>query len=308
MSDFKFNVINVLLIDPDIGSRDSLKMILRNEGFRSIKVGTSVSDIHTYLEHGAFDLLITGADLPDGSACPVIKAIRHHEIGSNPFLPVIAVTGKPSTQQVRDVVDSGADDLLIKPLSMAALLNRINSLVNARKPFVVTCDYIGPDRRKSTERPTNVPLLEAPNTLAAKAKGEPVSKIEDQIQKMIMELNEQKLDRHITQFHWLADALKGEFAKQGASETFTTHLNRLEYVAQDAARRVEGTAHSHIADLCKSMIELSSRLKQKSEGPDAARTVPRDLAVVAHMASAIQAGFTTGSESAAREIMNELAL
>ena len=260
------------------------------------------------MRHSAPDLLITGADLSDGSVGPTIRALRHHEIGVNPFFPVIATIANSSAEQVRNIVDSGADDLLIKPLSTTALLSRINTLVNERKPFVVTFDYIGPDRQKSANRVNTVPLLDVPNTLGAKAKGEPVENVQNFIRQMISEINEQKLDRHVHQFHWLAKALTCEFAKQGASATFGDHLDRLAYVAQDAARRVEGTAHRHIADLCRSMIDLNARIHQNCKGPNPSKSVPRDLAVVAHMATAIQVGFTTGSEAAARQISEEIAL
>ncbi|MBL6945846.1 MAG: response regulator [Rhodospirillales bacterium] len=306
MSGFKFSTVDVLLVEHDTVARESLRMILRNEGFRQIRIGVSLSDIENCLKHKALDLIITGVDFPGGSVCSIVSAMRNHEIGDNPFLPVIAITENPSSQLVREVIDSGADDLLIRPLSTTALVERIDTLVDARKPFVVTSDYIGPDRRKTADRPSNVPLVDVPNTMAAKVNGEPIPEIDDLIEETITEINEQKLDRHITQFHWLSDAMKGEFAKQGASDTFVDHLMRLAFVAQDAARRVEGTAHAHIADLCQSMIELSARSQENCKSDDAAKAVPRDLAVIAHMATAIQAGFTTGSEAAAREIMEEI--
>ncbi|MBL6946132.1 MAG: response regulator [Rhodospirillales bacterium] len=306
MSDLNFNDVDVMLVDPDLHARESLKMILRNQGFRKVELGENLADIRKRLEHTAPDLLITAVELPEGSVCPIINAVRHHEFGVNPFLPVIAVTANPNGKEVREIVNSGADDLLIKPLSTTDLIARIKTLVNARKPFVVTSDYIGPDRRKTTDRPTTVPLLRVPNTLEAKAKGDPVSRAQAQIRAMISEINEQKLDRHIYQFRWLAEELAGEFEIHGASAAFSGYLDRLAFVGEDAARRVEGTAHDHIAELCRSLVELGARLREKSAGPGAEKTIPRDLAVLAQMTMAVQAGFTAGSEAAAREISEEL--
>ena len=41
---------------------------------------------------------------------------------------------------------------------------------SAAKGFVVTSDYVGPDRRKDVSRPSNVELFDPPNSLKMKAK------------------------------------------------------------------------------------------------------------------------------------------
>ena len=208
-------------------------------------------------------------------------------------------TQAPSSKLLRNTVDSGADVILLKPISTAALVSRIEMLVGERKPFVVTCDYIGPDRRKSSDRPSTVPFLDVPNLLSAKARGEGISKVESQIPKMISELNSQKLDRYVTQFRWLANALTEEVEKHGVSETFYEHLNRLTEVAEDATIRSRGTAHANMAVHCKSLIELSASLHQIAKGPDAKKVVPSELAKLEQIASAIQADFVNRSEAIA---------
>ena len=83
-------------------------------------------------------MLICGTEFPDGDACgKFIAAIRHSEIGANPFIPVIATTWDPTPELVRKIIDSGADDLVVKPISVGHLLERVQSLVYKRKPFVV---------------------------------------------------------------------------------------------------------------------------------------------------------------------------
>ena len=71
---------------------------------------------------------------------------------------------------INRVVSSGADDLLLRPFSTAVLGSRIESHIERRKGFVITTDYVGPDRRKDTSRPSNVDLFEPPNSLKMKAK------------------------------------------------------------------------------------------------------------------------------------------
>ena len=39
-----------------------------------------------------------------------------------------------------------SDDLLLMPVAPAQVMTRIDNLMQGRKPFIVTHDYIGPDR------------------------------------------------------------------------------------------------------------------------------------------------------------------
>jgi hypothetical protein len=68
------------------------------------------------------------------------------------------------------VISSGADDLLLRPFSTAVLGSRIETHIERRKGFVITTDYVGPDRRKDSNRPSSVELFEPPNSLKMKAK------------------------------------------------------------------------------------------------------------------------------------------
>ena len=44
--------------------------------------------------------------------------------------------------------DAGVDEFIAKPVTAKALLARINSIVNHRRPFIRTGRYFGPDRRR----------------------------------------------------------------------------------------------------------------------------------------------------------------
>ena len=44
---------------------------------------------------------------------------------------------------------------------------RVKTLIKGRKDFIVTSDYIGPDRRKDPERSTDAPPISVPNFLKA---------------------------------------------------------------------------------------------------------------------------------------------
>jgi len=292
--------VDVLLVDPDRGAQESIKMILRNEGFRLIRLGTTLSDIEAAFKEQMPDVLISECDLPVKDFQRLCHQLRHHEIGGNPFLPVIALTGAPTPEIVRSVADSGADDIIPKPVSTAHLLKRIETLVLARKPFVVTSEYIGPNRRSSTDRPEEIPLINVPNVLKVKATGESDPEMNAQaIADAIEEINIQKLERYAIQISWLIERIVPKRQSGVGDQETAQFLNRLLYVAEDTSRRMVGTKYEHVSDLCQSLIKVTQNIRESQSNPDI-----KDVSLLPEISKAISQGFdrAEGPAAAARAI------
>jgi CheY-like chemotaxis protein len=69
----------------------------------------------------------------------------------NPRVPMIIVTGRRSEADVEMARKAGVNEFVIKPFTPAGLLSRIQLVLLKPRPFVVTHDYIGPDRRRRVE-------------------------------------------------------------------------------------------------------------------------------------------------------------
>ncbi|HJN22788.1 MAG TPA: hypothetical protein QF509_02565 [Rhodospirillales bacterium] len=92
MKKLNFGDVHVLIVAHDKVTAASLKTILRNAGFNSMGSVKGLADIKTALDEEPPDLMICECPFPEGDPGGVIHALRHHELGSNPFLPVIKVT------------------------------------------------------------------------------------------------------------------------------------------------------------------------------------------------------------------------
>ncbi len=298
MDKLRLDQVDLMLVDPDLNIRHSVKNILHGCGFREIRYGKTLREIRDGIVETMPDLLICEAVYDDGDFCDMLYALRHHQIGSNPFLPVIAMTWDPTPELVKRVVEAGADDLLAKPISTGQLQDRIKSLIDTRKPFVVTSDYIGPDRRTDATRESTVPLLDVPNTLRAKATGED-QKIDMQkaIDDAVSNVNLQKLDRHAFQINWLLDQILPKLEEGQTDEAVQGMLERLLYVAEDSSRRMVGTEYAHVSDLCRSLIKVTNAVIEAGNRP-----IPKDVRLLRPLAQAIQVGFAAGSAATAREI------
>jgi len=301
MEKFSFDEVDILLIDPDRTVRSMMRNILIDNGFRKVTVGGSMNDIEDQFRLGMPDLLITDIKLEDGDVNQFIHDLRHHDVASNPFLPIIVTAWSPTTDDVRAIVQSGADDLITKPLSAAQILQRIKALVNARKPFVVTSGYIGPDRRKpgaDHDRGVKIDPINVPNILREKAVGDhhvDVNAIQAQIDACIKLVNLEKLERHSQQVAWLVERIVPGLAFGEPDDATTGQLNRLLYVSEDISRRMVGTKFEHVGELCRSLIEVTTRIINSGSMP-----MPKDVGLLKPLAQSIQRGFDESDTEAAR--------
>jgi len=302
MDKLALDKIDILLIDPDRASRATLRNILVDNGFRNVTQGSGMADIEHKFTVGMPDLLISDIKLEDGNFNSFVYKLRHHEIGSNPFLPIIATAWSPTSDEVRAIVQAGADDIVTKPLSAVQLLQRIRGQILTRKPFVVTSVYIGPDRRAADakQRPGEEVIVpvEVPNLLRAKAlgdKGLDISEVQRDIDRCIKNVNLQKIERHAHQALFLVERIVPGLAFGGPDESTKRSLQRLLYVAEDTGRRMVGTPYAHVDELCNSLIDVTGRILEAGDFP-----APKDVDLLKPLAKAIQRGFVDGDTEAAQ--------
>ncbi len=287
---------SVLLIDPDKGSRDTLRTILFDRGFRRFRYGESNADIERELSAEPAHVLITETNLPDGDPCGLISSIRHSRTGDNPFLPIIVTTWKPTPELVRRIVDSGIDDLVIKPVSVGGLVSRVENLIHNRKQFVVTSDYIGPDRHDTPGRSDDeTVLIEVPNALKSSITGSPQEvSAQTDVRKMIAEINLHKLERYAVDIVTLVNMLTPKMRALLFDEAAIKLLERLQVIAGDSHRRMEGTKYSHVSELSDTLAKVTTNLLKFRE-----KSAPKDIRLLKPLSQAIQGGFDSSDVTAA---------
>lgn len=286
MAEFAFNDVQVLFIDPDGGSRDSIRHILQNNGFRLIKSGSSFRDLVNGTSPPGPDLVVCEIDLLDGDVSRWIYDMRHQLAGPDPFLPVIAITWTPTPEIVRRVINAGADDLLTKPLSSDLLIGRIRQLVRGRKPFIVTNDYVGPDRHRTAERPNAADLIDVPNRLRARSMGDvDPEALSRQINDALNKINRHKINIHVSRIVQMIDRLV-PLLDQGLSDSIMyRELRRLYEAVEDLNGSLNDQDQSHVSDLCRSLLGVIETIRQKINSPSR-----KDIHLLDPLAKAIQAG------------------
>lgn len=124
----KDRVYNILLVDDDASVREIIEMRLSSLGFNVL---TAVNGMHAMqrLKGSAsnpIDLVITDLSMPGQGGLDLITNIK---AASSEFkhVPVITLTGNIDVEILKSAKLKGADEVLVKPVSFQALLERIQA-------------------------------------------------------------------------------------------------------------------------------------------------------------------------------------
>lgn len=291
-----------MLCEPNSQLRMSLRMAFQGIGFRNLTDADSLRGVEEAIAAGEVDLLIWDTSCKGGDVCELAHNIRHHRLGKNPFLPIITMVSDATPENIRKVMDSGPDDLVVKPISTGFLFNRIMSIVERKRQFVVTSDYIGPERRNKNRPTEDSPLaMEVPNPLRDKATGvEHTPELQKAIDEATSSLNDRKMGQHAIRITDKVDLILPIYKNGGVDDGVLEHLDRLQFASEDLARRVNGTPFEFIGELTMAMVELAGRIKADHLAPDS-----KDIDLLPELSRAIKAAFD--EDEGAPELAQQIA-
>jgi len=119
--------MRALIIEDQERLADSIAAGLRRAGFAADQA-SNLDDAEAALNAARFDLILLDVGLPDGDGITWLRKARARSFAT----PVLIVTARSGVEDKVDGLDTGADDYLTKPFSMAELLARCRALL--RRP------------------------------------------------------------------------------------------------------------------------------------------------------------------------------
>jgi DNA-binding response OmpR family regulator len=295
----KYADVEVVLADSRGHLRTDMKTALTHAGFFQVRHTGATKNVAESVENMLGpDILICDMSLEEGAVRNIVTSIRQNDLGRNPFLCVIGVTWNPTTEEVTRVINSGVDHLLSAPVSPEQILIRIRALIRARAPFVVTTDYIGPDRRKNARAPSRIPVFEVPNTLREKATGNwNFGDMEKLLREAVGDLNNRRIDVQAQNIMNLAGKIAQEAAKS-RTEGLQPQIERLDKMVRAMERCAAERGLVHIAELCNACVKVVDEIWEKG-----AMDAPKDLALLNHLGRAIRTAlFPENSKDVAHSI------
>jgi hypothetical protein len=117
----------VLVVEDDAHSRYGLCSVLAIEGYETGEAA-SAKDALALLAAERFDAIFMDISLPDGEGTGVIRTVR-----SDPrtaAVPIIALTGRTSDPDRREIDEAGASAYLSKPVDVKSLLKTLAAVLD----------------------------------------------------------------------------------------------------------------------------------------------------------------------------------
>lgn len=155
--------LKVLVVEDNINLQRLIGDVLRAGGVGQVE--TASDGVRAREKIAVWDPQIIFSDwnMPRMGGLELTRLIRRAALHPdrtipNPQVPVVIVTGNRSEADVQAARKAGVNEFVIKPFTPAGLLSRVQLVLLKPRPFVVSGDYIGPDRRRRVELSYSGPL------------------------------------------------------------------------------------------------------------------------------------------------------
>lgn len=140
--------ISALVLDDNAHMRGLVRVILTSFGVRRIEEAADVDSAFGILSGGDVDMAFVDLKLAGVDGLQFCRRIRTHPESPNTYLPIIMITAYSERHRVLEAINAGVDEFLVKPVRAVDVANRVNAVIERRRPFVRSGDYFGPDRRR----------------------------------------------------------------------------------------------------------------------------------------------------------------
>ncbi|CAA7627727.1 Response regulator consisting of a CheY-like receiver domain and a winged-helix DNA-binding domain [Candidatus Terasakiella magnetica] len=256
--------VKALVCEPSGIIRQGIRLALNNVGIRDIIEANTFLAAHKACEEGDHHFLVLNQEIEANDSSYILRELRTGQLGRDPFILTVMLLSSREEPKVRAAIDSGPDDLLLIPFAPDQLMNRLRVLVERRKPFVVTHDYIGPDRR-SGARPgaTSATQFQVPNPVRSRGTGVPLDRYDRQKHDAIQTIAVERIKRLAATLEWECNALTVSMRDSTMTpESSFRSLAKLESVTEELSLRVRkflGHATDSIDAFLSHCHELKSR-------------------------------------------------
>jgi DNA-binding response OmpR family regulator len=262
MARLSYDSVEALIYDPVSANRTATRAALYSLGFRRTETVPTLEAMVEVIQKQAPDLVLAETQGAADELCNAIQQLRQGA-GYNPFIVIIVTAWEKSSALITKVVNSGADDLLLRPFSTALLGTRIEAHIERRKGFVITTDYVGPDRRRDAGRSGDIEMFDPPNSLKMKAKDRMpadliAKKLDLELQVAREKLAGEKLRRDSFQICILWRLLREQ--RQGTPQ-FGADLTKLGNLTRSIERRCTDMGQEKVAERCAAVLAAIEGLK-----------------------------------------------
>ena len=125
---------HILIVEDDIALGDGVRLALQHP---EAVLCRTLAQARAAMEGQAFDLAVLDVNLPDGSGLELLRQIRRSSA-----LPIVLLTANDMETDIVAGLESGADDYITKPFSLAVLRARVNAQLRRGEPARAPADRV----------------------------------------------------------------------------------------------------------------------------------------------------------------------
>jgi two-component system, chemotaxis family, chemotaxis protein CheY len=151
VSNYRLNVLNVLLVDDSKSMRSLIRVILQAWGINNVYESEDAINAYARLKEFNVDVVFCDIMMKPMTGIEFTRKVRSDDDSPDPFLPIIVVSGYTERERVEAARDAGATEVMAKPITAKALYTRLVEVVEHPRPFVRAPEYFGPDRRRGQD-------------------------------------------------------------------------------------------------------------------------------------------------------------
>jgi len=263
MSDLQLSRVRAALYDPQYMNRQVTLGALQTLGVTQVEPLSRIGDLEAAINSVPYEFVIAELQGAEEGVCDLVRRVRHRQAGINPFIVILLTTWDLNADAVRAVLNSGADDLLARPYTVAQFQQRITGAAFARKRFVVTADYVGPTRRISSRDPEDEELFEVPNLLRKRInqtddRERDMAEV-DRVWRNVLRWKAIRLGRQLEAW---STQLSKNAVPSGDETAITTLISRISHTAKELrnyASTAPGPAYEALADFCNEICKVSAK-------------------------------------------------
>jgi len=116
--------VNVLLVDDSSFNRLVLRSILEKHNIGIVEAVSGKSAIEKLMQDDC-SLILMDIQMPELDGIETTRYIRGSDFGCNSNVPIIGLSGESDEEDIRNALEAGMDDYMLKPVDSAVLISKI---------------------------------------------------------------------------------------------------------------------------------------------------------------------------------------
>lgn len=260
--------VTVLIGDSKAQRASQLADGLRDASFGTTLVALSIEEVKAKLDEGGIDVAVLSDTLGSG-VFQLIRDVRHNRVGRNPFVAMLCALAPEHVDGAKHALRAGVDNILVHPVPPKDVTDRVRKISRTQTMYVVTSEYIGPDRRAG-ER-SSIRRFHIPQTLTDRVRGKKMDyqDFEKEIAPIMKDMLQTRISMQASRLTMICKELIGAYATSQVTPIVKEKLIILCEVLRDAKATALQLQQKDVAELSSALgarvFDFAERYTQPTE-------------------------------------------